>query len=288
MGSFLSQIKYYSRYEQFFACGLHKVNYEVECKLNDLPKGLIKLCKQYDLELNNALIENYIANPDMFNNVFNMKFNSLSKESILSICCEAKQNYYYRPSSFKVLTTEYNYKHQSLLTYMDNLITYEALDGVFHTLDELKDYVHMMSRISPKYEKYPKNFLTTHKIACRNYNRLKEQFIEEDFQKQIDKKLEYVYGDYTFIYPQSTQDIKDEAVQQNNCVASYIKRVIDGECHILFMRQKDSRDKSLVTIEVRNGTVVQAKGKFNRDVTAREQNVIDKYNKRLERLGIAC
>lgn len=224
----------------------------------------------------------------MFNNVFNMKFNSLSKENILSICCETKQNYYYKSSPFKVLTTEYNYKYQSLLTYVDNLMTYEALDDVFYILEELKDYVHMMSRISPKYEKYPKNFLTTHKIACRNYNRLAEQFIEKNFQKQIDKKLEYAYGDYTFIYPQSTQDIKDEAVQQNNCVASYIKRVIDGECHILFMRQKDSKDKSLVTIEVRNGTVVQAKGKFNRDVTAQEQNAIDKYNKRLERLGIVC
>ncbi|WP_262743874.1 PcfJ domain-containing protein, partial [Clostridioides difficile] len=36
-----------------------------------------------------------------------------------------------------------------------------------------------------------------------------------------------------------------------NCVSSYIQNVIDGKCHILFMRKKDNLSKSLVTIEVK-------------------------------------
>lgn len=55
-------------------------------------------------------------------------------------------------------------------------------------------------------------------------------------------------------YPNSTQDIKDESVSQNNCVASYIDKVIDGECHILFLRKKDNPSQSLITIEIRNGS----------------------------------
>ncbi|MFN1845118.1 PcfJ domain-containing protein [Clostridioides difficile] len=117
-------------------------------------------------------------------------------------------------------------------------MTYEALNGLGSTLNELYDYVIMMSAISDKYEKYPRHFLTTHKIASRNYNRLKTEFEEEIFNKRIDKTLEYTYQDYKFIYPKTTNEIKDEAVQQNNCVSSYIKNVIDGKCHILFMRKK--------------------------------------------------
>ena len=69
-----------------------------------------------------------------------------------------------------------------------------------------------MKQISPKFDKYPRHFLTTHKIACRNYSRLKEQFDEEEFKKHINKNMEHTFGDYTFIYPESTQDIKDEAI----------------------------------------------------------------------------
>lgn len=54
---------------------------------------------------------------------------------------------------------------------------------------ELYDYAKMMSQLSIKYNKYPRNFLTTHKIACRNYNRMKKEFSEELFQKRINKKI---------------------------------------------------------------------------------------------------
>ena len=90
--------------------------------------------------------------------------------------------------------------------------------------------------------------------------------------------MEHTFGDYTFIYPESTQDIKDEAVNQNNCVASYIKNVINGNCHILFLRKKDNPTKSLVTIEVRNNKIVQARRRFNDPVTREQQTVIDKWN----------
>ena len=81
--------------------------------------------------------------------------------------------------------------------------------------------------------------LTTHTITCRNYNRLKEQFDEEEFQSRINNNMEKTFGDYCFIYPKTTQEIKDETVQQNNCVASYIQSVIKGNCHILFLRITD-------------------------------------------------
>lgn len=77
-------------------------------------------------------------------------------------------------SYFNRLIDEYNYNPKSLLFYVDSLFTYEAFDDAEYLIRELFDYVRMMSRISDKFDKYPRNFLTTHQIACRNYNRLKE------------------------------------------------------------------------------------------------------------------
>jgi hypothetical protein len=164
------------------------------------------------------------------------------------------------------------------ILYIDHLKTYEAIEDMQFLLKEIYDYANMMSKISHKFDKYPRHFLTTHRIACRNYNRLKEKFDEEAFKKRIDKSMEKSFGEYVFIYPDSTQDIKDEASRMSNCVASYIKDVIDGRCHILFLRLKDKIDKSVVTIEVKNGKIVQAKQRFNDPVSAEQQEVIDKYN----------
>lgn len=50
----------------------------------------------------------------------------------------------------------------------------------------------------------------------------------------------------------------------------------------MFLRLKDNPDKSLVTIEVRNNKIVQARGRFNRDVTEEEQNAIDLWNNKFK------
>ena len=91
--------------------------------------------------------------------------------------------------------------------------------------------------------------------------------------------MEKTFGDYCFIYPSCTQDIKDESTQMSNCVSSYVDRVINGQCHILFLRRKDNLNKSLVNIEVRNGTIVQALQKYNHPLTSEQKVIVEKWNK---------
>ena len=170
-------------------------------------------------------------------------------------------------------------EEKNLLMYIDRLKTYEALNDIPFVLSELQDYCNMMIQISPKFDKFPRHFLTTHKIAVRNYNRLKKEFNENKFAARINIEMEKTFDKYCFIYPKTTQDIKDEAVQMNNCVADYIDDVIEGQCDILFLRYKDSPDKSLVTIEVRNGKIVQALERFNDPLNNDEAEVVSKWNK---------
>lgn len=299
IGSFLKRIDDYNEYEQFFAAGLNNIAYPLEYKFKEIPKGLFKLVREYDLKITNELIKSYIDYPNLFINLLNKEYYSIKHEAIAKLitydlCFNYRNStYYYGYSNdykerFMSLINEYNYKPKSLLKHLDNLITYEALDSLENIINEFYDYVKMMSAITNKYEKYPKNFLTTHKIACRNYNRLKIEYSEEIFNKRKDKSLEFTYGNYKIIYPKTTDDIKEEGISLNHCVSSYIGSVIDGKCHILFLREKDELDKSLVTLEIRNNKVIQARGKFNRDVNKKEQMVIDEYNKKLERLCVAC
>lgn len=291
LGSFLAKLQNYTNYEQFFACGIQKVDENLNCGIQDVPKGLLKICREKNIKLTSALVAAYERIPNEFNMLMYTDFNSISPESVVSELLYYDYGTRWRNSNrLHTLVNTYHYNIKALFLYVDNLITYEALTGgVRYIVSEIFDYVEMMSKISPKYEKYPKNFLTTHRIATRNYERLKEQFEEADFQARIDKELECVIDEYKIIYPKTVQDIRDEAISQNHCVASYIKRVIQGECHILFMRKKDSVDKSLITLEVRNGRVVQARGKYNRETTSKEREAINKWNSRSQRKEkLAC
>lgn len=289
IGTILERVPKYKNFEQIFSAGIEDiVDKNFKYTINDIPKVLIKMCKNHEIRLGNLFLDLYNENPNGYQLAYNLDYASLNDNDINSILIKYKNggyNYQIRDYDkgygiFNKLINEFGYTSKALLLYLDQLKTFEALDDMYYLLGELYDYATMMSKISKKFNKYPRHFLTTHKIACRNYNRLKEQFDEEIFKKQIDKSLEFTYKNYTFIYPNCTQDIKDEAVSQNNCVASYIDKVIKGECHILFLRNKDCVDKSLVTIEIRNNQIVQAKRKFNDPVNKDEQQAIDAWNKK--------
>lgn len=163
--------------------------------------------------------------PGLIESILSVDCLSLSTDNIFNIAIDSW--------NFKNLIRDYNYNPKNLIQYVDNMMTYEGL-SYSEVLSNLNDYVRMISEISKKYDKYPRNLLTTHKIVIRNYNRLKIEFEEVKFKVRINELMEYTYNKYAIVYPKCVQDIKDEAAEQHHCVASYIDRVIAGECDILF------------------------------------------------------
>lgn len=263
IGTILTKIPHYSNFEQIFSAGIdiyiendRNFCYYTQFKytINEIPKSLIKLCRTYEeVKLTNTSVCEYARNPDAHYIAFSINYISLNKDDIFKVWTRLNKSIINHPVSyFNILITDYDYNAKDLWLYLDRLKTFEAIEDMNYIVQEIYDYAKMMKQISNKFDRYPRNFLTTHKIACRNYNRLQKEFSEELFRKRINKQYECSFGDYTFIYPKSTQDIKDEAVHQNNCVASYIDRVINGECHILFLRKKNKPNDSLVTLELQN------------------------------------
>lgn len=286
IGTILDRIPRFSKFEQIFSAGIEGIiDSNFSYSINDIPKSLIKLCKTHNIKLSNLFLKFYKENPDAYLLAYNLEYISLDDDDIYKIL-SCKHEWYDRnfyswqyKSRFVNLIDEYGYTAKALLNYIDHIKTFEAIDNVDWMLKELEDYAKMMKEISPKFDKYPKHFLTTHKIATRNYNRLKHQFDEEKFKNRIDPDMEHIFDKFCFIYPKCIQDIKDESVQMSNCVSSYVQKVIDGQCDILFLRYKDSPDKSLVTIEVRNGKIVQALQRYNHPLTAEQKEVVDKWDK---------
>lgn len=289
IGTILDRVSKYAHFEQIFSAGLEDIitdRCHFQYSINEIPKSLIKLCKKYSIKISNEMVKYYKENQDAHYIAYTLDYFSLTLNDIYVIWSKEDSRWnnnngeieWY--SFFNKLVNEYGYNAKDLWLYLDRIKTFEAIEDMDFLIRELYDYASLMRELSLKYDKYPKNFLTTHKIACRNYSRMKKEFSEELFRKRINKQYECSFGDYVFIYPKSTQDIKDESVQMSNCVSSYIDDVINGDCHILFLRKKNKPDESLVTIEVRNNKIVQARRRFNDDVTEEDQKAIDAFNKR--------
>ena len=311
VGSFLSRINDYSYFEQYFSAGVRKISPKFVYDINELPKGYVNFCKKNSIVIDDFSLIAYQNFSAKLNAINEEHFNSLSMFDILQfVVPQYYSSYrieYYKGRqrnkiemcgeragaqggcdycSFLALTETYHYNWLRLLHYIDDLITYEGLTSWKNILKELEDYNKMLSSISThKYEKYPKYFLSMHSIVCRNYNRLNKTFSVTDFSQRVNKKMEYTYKNYVFIYPGTPDDIKDEAVQQTNCVASYIDAVLAGTCDIIFLRDKNTPQKSLVTIEVRNNRVVQALRAFNKPISNSEQVAISHYNAYLAKIA---
>lgn len=286
IGSFLSHIGEYSFFEQYFSAGIEKIDRDFTHKINEVPKGLLKIVREKDIVLDGNIYNAYIERPDDVAWALTYDFMSLNLYEVMQIIIRTREKGYHyyltrQEKFFELLNWGWGYR--ATLMYIDRLMTLEALD--YTIIEEVYDYANMMRKITPKYEKYPRNFLTTHKIATRNYNRMKQEFDDKIFENIRNSScwMEYKDDNYVMLYPKNTEEIKEEGVRQNHCVASYIGSVMDGKCHIMFLREKEHPEENLVTVEIRGQKVVQARGKYNRDCTKEENDFIAKFEKYLTR-----
>jgi hypothetical protein len=89
--------------------------------------------------------------------------------------------------------------------------------------------------------------------------------------------LEYENKDYAMIFPKSTGDIQEEGRILSHCVGSYVQTVIEGHCIIMFLRKKKEKKTPLVTVELRDNRIGQARGKYNRSLEYQEKLFLQEY-----------
>ena len=122
----------------------------------------------------------------------------------------------------------------------------------------------------------------SHDVAKRNYQIVVTEKEEKAFAEAYKDAKEYKKGKYAIVLPKTSNDIKAEGNSLNHCVASYIHRILKGECKILFMRHADKTDESFITVELRNGNICQYKGKNNRSLTVEEKEFLKGYAEEME------
>ena len=188
-----------------------------------------------------------------------------------------RNNNSYRNSKF--------YQFYTFSKFMD-YVCEEAVNQGFKTLNsfmgELRDYLDMCVSMDIKPTLYSSYLKQTHDITSRNYEVKLTEEQAEMFENAYKDFKSFVTEDktYSIVRPKNADDVKHEGSALNHCVASYISKVLKRNCLIVFLRKTKATDKPLVTIEIENEAIVQARGASNRSITEDEYKAICEYAKK--------
>ena len=193
--------------------------------------------------------------------------------------------YYYREGDtlLKTLLEYYcgsdvirnNYSFNKYCNYVVNETINQGYTSVQSFVQELRDYLAMCASDDIKPTLYSSYLKMTHDITSRNHKIKIEQEGEDMFKNRYKDFKQFNYDKYKVIAPTETKDLQKEGDNLNHCVASYIKRVMEGQCLIYFLRTNE--EESLITFEVRDNTIVQVKGKHNRKPNEEEVEALVKF-----------
>nr|DAL72345.1 MAG TPA: PcfJ like protein [Caudoviricetes sp.] len=179
----------------------------------------------------------------------------------------------------------------------------------FYTLETIMEHVKLTKALS--YISKEKSSITTYADYLRDCEKLEMDFTEKatlfpkgleklhvKLQKQIrhkrdeeaqrewterQGKLKAKYSfeadGYAIVIPEEINDLIREGKDMHNCVGSYISRVASGKTDVVYIRKVAEINKSLGTMEINGGCIVQARGKYNQDLPKEVQDFVDKFRK---------
>ncbi len=113
----------------------------------------------------------------------------------------------------------------------------------------------------------PKDFVKVHAERAQQVVAAKDEIkLKEFLQNEIAKGSEYSNDKYIIRPAKSPKELQKEGEELGHCVGTYIDKVADEKCAILFVRLATEPTKPLYTLELSpHYEIRQLRGKFNKE-----------------------
>ena len=288
LGSILQNLDIVQHYESYLLLGID-VNHK---QYGHASPSFTKPVSQFSKPIIQFMIDSQIKfdtqdwessvnkNTDLVHNLCSyVLLNYKNELQVYRILYEMVLHSYSSFRLFKELLKDYNCEYKSLFNYCVKMYQTEAIQ-IRYSLELYRDYLRMMQKMNnPRIQKYTSNLKLRHDLTERNFRAWETVYDESKFATTINTDYEWKRGKYCVVVPKLTLDIKREGTDQHHCVGSYVDSVLDGTTQIVFMREKGLPDVSLITVEVRNHKICQARGNSNRALCGSEIEWLKSYAK---------
>jgi DNA-directed RNA polymerase subunit RPC12/RpoP len=149
--------------------------------------------------------------------------------------------------------------------------------------DYLKFALQLGYNMTDKKVLYPSNLKESHDKLLKLVEICRNEANTKLMKKRYEELKENIYKTNKFIiYPASTADeLINESKQMNNCVKTYIEPYAVGETDIYLMRLNSDKEHSLVTVEVKNNVIIQARIKCNNEPSKEQMRFLEKWKQKI-------
>jgi len=176
--------------------------------------------------------------------------------------CGGGSNWYYH--DYKDYYKYYTFG--DFCAYVVEGVINQGYRSVKDFLNMLADYFKMCNELHTEPNPFSGYLSQTHDITSRNYKLHLDEVQEQQFKERYEGFKPWVSKDkkYILIAPKDAEDIKKAGSELNNCLSSYIQKVINDNCRIYFFRLMSNIEANLIAVEYRDGKMVQVKRSHNR------------------------
>lgn len=145
-----------------------------------------------------------------------------------------------------------------LSDYCDYLCMCDGLD-----YDLKNDFVLFPSNLPEAHHKV--NELSDKDVSAAYDNQIAKAFAE------MQRRYQFSKAGLMIVPPHSGKEIVEEGHKLHHCVGSYVKKVVNQDSVILFVRREEKPEEPYCTVEVVDGDVSQARGFSNAEPPASVQ-----------------
>lgn len=178
-----------------------------------------------------------------------------------------------------------NEQYEKLVQSVSKYNRYHDKRGV---LNEYQDYLQLCKKLdyslSNTFILFPRNLTNAHDAASEMFNKKKKQIYNRKIEDNFDslyKKYNFSKFGMTIIPPKTSEEIVFEGQTLRHCVASYISKVADNECIILFLRRSQKPSEPWYTIELKNNNeITQIRGFKNELPTQDIKKFINEWQRK--------
>ena len=150
------------------------------------------------------------------------------------------------------------------------------------------DYLHMCRRqaydMQDKSVLFPKNCAAAHDREAERIQKINDAQKNKAFGMAyagFARKAVLSNEELQIVCPKRANDLVDEGKALHHCVGSYIDKVAEGRCLIVFVRRVEEPKKPYVTVEVCDGKIAQIHGDHNSKPTEEVQKFVDLWSRKV-------
>ena len=150
------------------------------------------------------------------------------------------------------------------------------------------DYLHMCRRqaydMKEKSVLFPKNCAAAHDREAERIQKINDAQKNKAFgiaYAGFARKAALSNEELQIVCPKRVNDLVAEGRALHHCVGSYVDRVAEGRCLIVFVRRIVEPKKPYVTVEVRDGKIAQIHGDYNSAPTEEVQKFVDLWSRKV-------